>query len=132
MSPPRFLGEKHPNAKLTAAQVKEVFGLLATGRWPSRRLAKRYGVSEAAIDKIRGGDNWGSEKPKGWKKPRLLTKAGELHSKARLKPKQVLEIRRRAAGGESIVALGAEFGVHYTTIYDIKLGRSWKHLEKKS
>lgn len=122
-------GDSHPMAKLKERQVKEIFSLLACGKCSSRAIADRYGVSEADIDRIRTGKLWGHAKPEGWVKPRLLTKAGELHSKAEITEAQAFQIRQRSREGEKITALAAEFGVHYTTIYDIREGRTWKHLE---
>ncbi|MFH2082094.1 MAG: hypothetical protein ABIK08_11485 [Pseudomonadota bacterium] len=116
-------------AKLTEKQVGEIFSLLSCGKCSSRAIADRFGVSESDIDRIRTGRLWSHAQPAGWKKPRLLTKAGELHSKAEITEIQAIEILRRSRSGERITALAAEFGLHYTTVYDIREGRSWKHLE---
>lgn len=127
--PGQVRGEQHPMAKLTELQVKEIFELLSCGKCSSRAIADRYNVGEADIDRIRTGKLWGHAQPEGWVKPRLLTKAGELHSRAALTEKQAIEIRDRSRAGESYFSLAAEFGVHYTTAYDIREGRTWKHLE---
>jgi HNH endonuclease len=42
-------GERSGNAKLTDAQWQEALALYATGEWPSRRLAARYGVNKSSI-----------------------------------------------------------------------------------
>jgi len=42
-------GERSGNAKITDAQWQEALALYATGEWPSRRLAARYGVDKSAI-----------------------------------------------------------------------------------
>jgi hypothetical protein len=39
----------------------------------------------------------------------------------------VSEIRRRAALGERLVDLAAEFGVHPNTVQDVVVGRAWNH-----
>jgi hypothetical protein len=57
--------------------------------------------------------------------PRLK---GDEHSSSKLKSEQVLEIRRRAAAGESRVDLGLEFGVTPSNISMIATRRSWRHL----
>ena len=51
-------GERHPRAKLTTDQVKEIKALLST-RGPTA-LAREYGVSHKAIGFIRDGVNWAS------------------------------------------------------------------------
>jgi hypothetical protein len=126
---PCYHGEEHPQAKLTNAQVREVFDRLATGKASSGLLAKEYGVSEGVIDQIRNGKRWKTVRPPGWKPPRLMTKAGALNSQVRLTEAQVIEIRRRLKAGEGIGTLGKAFGVNHKTIYDIKLRRNWKHLK---
>lgn len=50
----RRIGEDHPRAKLTDAQVDEVFALREQG-WSLNRLAKRYSVGKACIWKILDG-----------------------------------------------------------------------------
>jgi hypothetical protein len=40
---------------------------------------------------------------------------------------KVLEIKRQlATGGKSVAKIATEFGVHSTTINNIKFGRTWK------
>jgi hypothetical protein len=53
---------------------------------------------------------------------------GEKHHKAKLTEAQVIEIRRRRAGGETIVSLGLEFGVAHTNISMIANRQIWKHI----
>lgn len=52
---------------------------------------------------------------------------GEAHTYAKLTDEQVREIRRRA-GAESHTALGREFGVARSAIYQIYHRRTWKHV----
>ena len=54
---------------------------------------------------------------------------GGTNHHARLTEVQVIEIKRRlAAGGETLFAIGRDFGVHEVTIHNIKSGKSWGHL----
>lgn len=53
---------------------------------------------------------------------------GERHWHAILTPDQVLEIRRRRAGGEQSRSLAAEFGVTIYAVRDVVARRSWRHL----
>lgn len=48
-------GERHPNAKLTQAQVDEIKNSTGIGQ---RKLAVMYGVSHGAIRHIRSGRTW--------------------------------------------------------------------------
>lgn len=53
----RRTGEEHPNAKLTAAQVREIRRLRAEGAshaW----LGERFGVSRTAVSNLLRGYTW--------------------------------------------------------------------------
>ena len=45
-----------------------------------------------------------------------------------LNTKQVLEIKRRLAKGDSATAISRDYKVHLTTINSIKWGKTWKHV----
>lgn len=52
-------GEAHAMAKLSAAQVSEIkWALTDAPRGAGAALAKKYGVSQSAISKIKNGDTW--------------------------------------------------------------------------
>ena len=51
---------------------------------------------------------------------------GTRQGHARLTAEQVLEIRRRLAAGEMQRDVAARFGVHKTTISQIKRGKNWR------
>lgn len=53
---------------------------------------------------------------------------GENNPKSKLIPAQVLEIHRRAIGGEPINDIAADFGVSNITVSHIKCGRTWTHI----
>lgn len=53
---------------------------------------------------------------------------GERHSLARLREQDVRDIRQALANGMSQCALGRKYGVHGTTIRNIGLGITWKHV----
>lgn len=50
--PPCNRGETNPMAKLTEAQVREIYLEIRADRMASRRLAARYGVTPATIRAI--------------------------------------------------------------------------------
>jgi hypothetical protein len=79
-------------------------------------------VAENNADRSRKGR---TARHAGWVGPRLI---GEQHSQAKLNDAQVLEIRRRIAGGETGRALASEFGICPSMVTRIKLRRSWTHL----
>jgi hypothetical protein len=54
---------------------------------------------------------------------------GANHPATSFTDDQALEIRRRARTGESLSALGREFGVHHSTIARIRDGKTWRSLE---
>ena len=41
---------------------------------------------------------------------------------------QVIQIKKRLAGGEGATAISRDYKVHLTTINAIKQGRTWKHV----
>lgn len=54
--------------------------------------------------------------------------AGEANSQARLTEAVVAEIRRRRAAGETCAAIGRDLGVPPSTISNITIRRTWRHL----
>lgn len=60
---------------------------------------------------------------------RLRYEHGEGHHSNRLTEAQVREIKRRLRDGEEVAPLSREFGVTYTAIHFIKIGRNWKWLD---
>jgi hypothetical protein len=55
---PRFLGEDHPNAKLTANQVLQIRELYATGKFHQTDLAARFNVSRESLRKVVSKESW--------------------------------------------------------------------------
>jgi hypothetical protein len=53
---------------------------------------------------------------------------GEGHGNAKLTDAAVREIRRRAAAGEGLTAIGRSLGVGQTTVSYVVKGRTWKHV----
>lgn len=53
-------GEKNGNAKLTAAQIETVKGLIRRGR-NNTEIARMFGVTHQAISRIRRGKAWGDK-----------------------------------------------------------------------
>lgn len=55
--PEPLLGERHPNAKLTAAKVKKIRSLIKSGKTVSS-IAKRYGMGRSTITRLKFGTAW--------------------------------------------------------------------------
>lgn len=53
---------------------------------------------------------------------------GERHGSASMTAAMVREARNRARGGEPIVDMADEFGVHRTTLREAVRGMTWRHL----
>lgn len=59
----RITGKKKNNAKLTVDDVKEIKRLIRKD-FPLKQIAKRFGVSDMQINRIKTGENWGNGKRK--------------------------------------------------------------------
>jgi hypothetical protein len=49
------------------------------------------------------------------------------HGRAKLTAKDIPEIRKRLAMGDSLIRIGADFGVNRGSIHQIKTGKCWSH-----
>lgn len=54
---------------------------------------------------------------------------GSRNGRSRLHEWQVAEIKVRLGRGEDTYSLGAEYGVSQSTIWLIKAGRTWQHVD---
>ena len=67
----------------------------------------------------RGGHARHGKKGRAWQ--------GSKHKDAKLKPEQVLEIRKLyAEGGHTMRSLGAKYGIAHSHIRKIVIGEKWK------
>jgi Pectobacterium phage endonuclease len=63
------------------------------------------------------------------RKGRAKPPCGEASPNAKLTIDKVLIARQRLAAGETCTAIAKDFGVSFHTIFDIKRGRSWTHVQ---
>jgi hypothetical protein len=63
-------GEAHPQAKLTAAQVRDIVALYDSGSY-AEDLAEQFGVSKPTIRSIIDGSSWGSVTGREPRNPKL-------------------------------------------------------------
>ena len=96
-------GEKHPMAKLTNEQVLEIKNKLKTTTITQYDLANEYGVTQSLIADINLGKRWSSVGIQESYPIRENGKAriGTKHVRAALTEEQVMDMRERAAKGES-------------------------------
>ena len=59
--PPRYIGESHPNAKLTSEQVADIRSRHAAGGVSFAALGREFGVSGRMASYIVHGRSWSSE-----------------------------------------------------------------------
>jgi hypothetical protein len=63
-----------------------------------------------------------------WKLKASTSRKGENNPRAHLTNNQVIEIKRRIAGGETNVGIAKDFQVSHGTISLIRLGKTWWHI----
>jgi hypothetical protein len=61
-------------------------------------------------------------------KGRGVIRKGQLATRAKLSPSDVVAIRAAYAAGDGVVALGRRYGVHYSSIIGIVKRRYWGHV----
>lgn len=76
------------------------------------------------LEYITGGDNTRHAAAHG-----LLGCKGERHGRARLRNEDVIEIRRRLARGDTVVAVAQAYRINRHQVSKIKRGLAWKHLQ---
>jgi hypothetical protein len=110
--PVHVKGDDNPNAKLTANQARQI-------RLDDRKcsvIAGEYGIDTSQVFRIKNGTNW-----------KCL--GDEHRPKARHRKLTAEQARQIKADSRPRSAIAAEYGVHPITIWEIRTGRKWKHLE---
>jgi hypothetical protein len=111
-------GERSPRAVLTESQAIEIL----QSHEHTVAIAKRYGVSVAAVHALRAGTNWPhlSQYRRDFYSRDVL--CGERHPRAKLTYEKANEIRK-ASG--TISQISRAFGVDRKTVRSIREGKSW-------
>ena len=96
-------GENHPMAKLTNEQVLEIKHLLKTTTISQYDIANKYNVTQSLISEINSGTRWaGINKNESYPlRKHGISRAGSKNHKSVLTDEQVMDMRKRAANGES-------------------------------
>lgn len=108
-------GERHRSAKLTLTQVNDIISDKCES---SPVTAKRYGVHESTIRRIRSGTYWS----------KLVNGFTPREPRSKISKHQIPYIRTRIATGEQMVLIAKTFGVKPNVIYAIKAGRNYKNV----
>lgn len=103
--------------KPKSAEHRAALSVAATRRWASVPKEDRREVMAAM-----GRGNLG--KPKSAEHRQSIARG-----KALLAEDQVREIKQRLRAGETMAPIAADFGVHVSTISNIRRGRCWSHVE---
>lgn len=111
-------GEKNPQAKLTDAQIPQVFARRAAGDG-RRAIARALGVSASTVGMVLAGQCWGHV---GAGKGDPLAR-GKRCASAKLTEAQVVEILAASAAGEAGHRLATRFGVSKASISRILSGK---------
>lgn len=117
-------GETCSTSKLTDDIVMEMRRLRASGT-SGCSIARMLGMSPHAINCMLRGVTW-SHLPV-LDRPDLEIKGERIHN-VTLTEDQVMDIRTRAAAGESMPSIGLSYGKHRSAIRIIVTGLTWKHL----
>jgi len=117
-------GERHPKAKLSLADVRNIRERNATGE-STTALAREFGISNIGVSSVVRGAYW-RDAPGPLRT--TLSGQGGQHPRAKLTEAGVDEIRQRRAQGEQLRTLADEFGVSVSTIGSAARGDTWRHV----
>lgn len=96
-------------------------GPIPKGMWVLHRCDNRMCVNPDHLFLGTSSDNIRDMDAKG----RRVILTGEAHHRSKLKAEQVREIR---SSQEPITNLANRYGVNWITVYDAKIGKTWKDL----
>lgn len=110
-------------AKLTEDEVRKIRRMAADGVW-GVHLAMWFGVSQTTVYSITSGRTW-----------KHLLSAGMARHQTKLEKYQTIlnetkvkEIKLKLRDGCKMNNVAKEYGVPFYEIYDIKHGKTWKHV----
>ena len=122
----KAVGERMPNAKLTAMAAQEICRMYANGI-SYKRIADEFGVAPSRVYDVVRGRGW-KHLHLGYVPPRGHT-AGEEHYCAKLNAASVLKMRELyGRSGWSFPKLASCFGVNTATAYAAVRGITWKQV----
>lgn len=108
--------------KLTKTEVKEIKKEMISSNLSNKELADKYKVHPKTISDIRNNKSWVNIEVEGFDN-RNLNK-----SHIKLTKKDVVNIKQ-LFGKKSIKDIAKQYNVSYTTIHNIRSGRSWANVD---
>lgn len=117
-------GVRNARTKVTPEIVAQIRAARAAGE-RGVDLAAKWGLSTAQVSRIGRGHNWARE---DGAVPAAQVVCGERSKSARLTESDVRAIRAAHAAGTGPSELGRRYGVTPSTVSQIVLGHSWRHL----
>lgn len=126
-------GEKAWASKLTNEEVKQIASLYQSGKWTYLELANKFDVCLNTIGFIIKAEKWNDvtrikrkDNRQGRKMPSM--NQGESSGKAKIKNKDIPQIKRLRASGWLFKDIANKYGVRSETIASMFRGKTWKHL----
>lgn len=118
-------GSKSPAAKLNEKQVEEIKSKFMAGA-KQRGIAEEYNVSLEAIASIYYGRSWVHVEVDGW--PDFVERKKNRVPKKTLTVAEVREVKDLLVQNISAPQIAKRFGIHSSTVYCIKLGKTHKQV----
>jgi hypothetical protein len=118
----RVHGSRKHNAKLQETDIPTIRAARASGVKLSA-IATQYGVEPQTISRVARQTGW-THVPAGDGQHA----PDKLVNRAKLQESDILVIRAARAAGVKLRVLALQYGVTETTISDLVLGRTWRHI----
>ena len=122
-------GAEHPRATLTSEMVVEIRRNLAEGRLSAPKIAAIFAVSERTIYHIRRGDTWRHVPVESCDTAKSITRAGMNKAAAKLRDRDIPEIRAAIDKKETITSVAGRYMVSRTVIRAIRDSKAWTHVQ---
>ena len=116
---------------LSESEVKQIYELLEARRHTQAEIAAMFHVSRWTIRHINFGTAWARLRPVDWRPSSTGPLRGEKSPRAILTNEEAAQVKKLAQEGTyTLKQIAGMFGVSESTIFDIRSGRSWKHLRR--
>ncbi len=124
------VGEKNHSSKLSDQEIIDIRRQYKEESISQHQIAKNYGISQIQVRRIINNESWSHIHEGALKSTEIKEKAQE-HSRSKLTPEKVIEIRKRYKK-ENIFQyqLAEEYGVSKVTILETLVGKSWTHIHE--
>ena len=117
----KHIGENNPNAKLVEKQIIKIYELWNSKQYTQQQIANMIDTSKSNINAIVNGHSYKN----------LYKQYGcDINRLQKLTEEQVREIKQdpRLYQRGGVAQIAREYGVHVSTISNIKNGVIWKHI----